>query len=66
MEMCKKADADKDKPKGIHPSHKNVRMSDASRFDFICDDCGETDDPLRLTDLGPNGGLTKPCTGPRK
>ncbi len=66
MEMCKTAAADKDAPKGIHPSHKNVRMSDASRFDFICDDCGETDDPLGLDKLGPYGTLTEPCPGPRK
>jgi hypothetical protein len=31
-------------PDKQHESHKSVRSSDASTFDFICDDCGATDD----------------------
>lgn len=30
-------------PDVCHESHKRVRGSDASTFDFICDDCGATD-----------------------
>lgn len=41
-----------------HESHKNVRSSDASTFDFICDDCGATD---RVP--GTWGTLRKPCKG---
>lgn len=41
-----------------HESHKNVRSSDASTFDFICDDCGATDDVA-----GGWGPLRKPCKG---
>lgn len=41
-----------------HESHKSVRSSDASTFDFICDDCGATDDVT-----GGWGGLRKPCKG---
>jgi hypothetical protein len=42
----------------LHPSHKSVRSSDASTFDFICDDCGATDDVT-----GGWGTLRKPCKG---
>lgn len=45
-------------PDRIHESHKSVRSSDASTFDFICDDCGSTDDVT-----GGWGGLRKPCKG---
>jgi len=41
-----------------HESHKSVRSSDASTFDFICDDCGATDDVT-----GGWGTLRKPCKG---
>ena len=41
-----------------HKSHKSVRSSDASTFDFICDDCGATDDVT-----GGWGTLRKPCKG---
>jgi hypothetical protein len=40
----------------LHESHKSVRSSDASTFDFICDDCGATD-----SITGGWGGLRKPC-----
>jgi hypothetical protein len=43
-------------PNVQHESHKSVRSSDASTFDFICDDCGATDDVT-----GGWGGLRKPC-----
>jgi hypothetical protein len=45
-------------PNKLHESHKAVRSSDASTFDFICDDCGATDSV-------PGGwaGLSKPCSG---
>lgn len=45
-------------PDRIHESHKSVRSSDASTFDFICDDCGSTDDVT-----GGWGTLRKPCKG---
>jgi len=45
-------------PDVCHESHKSVRSSDASTFDFICDDCGATD---RVT--GGWGALRKPCKG---
>lgn len=45
-------------PNKIHESHKSVRSSDASTFDFICDDCGSTDDVT-----GNWGTLRKPCKG---
>jgi hypothetical protein len=41
---------------GCHPSHRAVRFSDASTFDFICDDCGATDEVL-----GGSGRLAYPC-----
>lgn len=47
-------------PNKIHESHKSVRSSDASTFDFICDDCGATDDVT-----GGWGTLRKPCQGAR-
>ena len=47
-------------PDKIHESHKAVRSSDASTFDFICDDCGATDDVT-----GGWGTLRKPCKGAR-
>lgn len=43
-------------PDKQHKSHKSVRSSDASTFDFICDDCGATDDVT-----GGWGTLRKPC-----
>lgn len=43
-------------PNSLHASHKSVRSSDASTFDFICDDCGATDDVT-----GGWGTLRKPC-----
>ncbi len=46
----------KEWPNVKHESHKSVRSSDASTFDFICDDCGATDDVA-----GGWGGLRKPC-----
>ena len=45
-------------PNTCHESHKSVRSSDASTFDFICDDCGATDDVT-----GGWGTLRKPCKG---
>ncbi len=45
-------------PNKKHESHKSVRSSDASTFDFICDDCGATDDVT-----GGWGHLRKPCKG---
>lgn len=45
-------------PDKQHESHKAVRSSDASTFDFICDDCGATDDVT-----GGWGTLRKPCKG---
>ena len=45
-------------PDKIHESHKSVRSSDASTFDFFCDDCGATDDVT-----GGWGTLRKPCKG---
>ena len=48
-----------------HPSHQNVRFSDASTFDFVCDDCGATDNPLGLRGSDPNGDLAKPCSKPQ-
>lgn len=47
-------------PNQKHESHKAVRSSDASTFDFICDDCGATDDVA-----GGWGHLRKPCKGSR-
>lgn len=44
-------------PNVRHSSHKNVRSSDASTFDLICDDCGATDSVT-----GGWGSLRKPCT----
>lgn len=43
-------------PNKLHESHKAVRSSDASTFDFICDDCGQHDQV-------PGGwaGLSRPC-----
>lgn len=43
-------------PNKRHESHKSVRSSDASTFDFICDDCGATDSVS-----GGWGSLRKPC-----
>ena len=43
-------------PDKKHESHKSVRSSDASTFDFICDDCGATDDVTFGW-----GTLRKPC-----
>lgn len=43
-------------PDQKHESHKSVRSSDASTFDFICDDCGATDSVP-----GGWGTLRKPC-----
>jgi len=48
-------------PNVQHESHKSVRSSDASTFDFICDDCGATDDVT-----GGWGTLRKPCKGEQK
>lgn len=45
-------------PDKKHESHKSVRSSDASTFDFICDDCGATDSVT-----GGWGTLRKPCKG---
>jgi hypothetical protein len=45
-------------PNKLHPSHKSVRSSDASTFDFICDDCGSHDQVP-----GGWGSLSKPCEG---
>jgi hypothetical protein len=47
----------KEWPNRKHESHKAVRSSDASTFDFICDDCGATDSV-------PGGwaSLSRPCT----
>jgi hypothetical protein len=45
-------------PNVCHESHKNVRSSDASTFDFICDVCGATDQVP-----GGWGSLRKPCEG---
>ena len=45
-------------PNKYHESHKSLRSSDASTFDFICEDCGATDD------ITPGwGNLRKPCKG---
>lgn len=44
-------------PNKKHPTHKSVRSSDASTFDFICDDCGATDSVT-----GGWAGLSKPCS----
>lgn len=44
-------------PDKCHESYKNVRASDASSFDMICDDCGATDQAI-----GGWGELRKPCT----
>ena len=52
--LCKK----KVWPNVCHESHKNVRSSDASTFDMICDDCGATDHAK-----GGWGNLGKPCGG---
>jgi len=46
----------KEWPNRKHESHRAVRSSDASTFDFICDDCGATDDVA-----GGWGHLRKPC-----
>jgi hypothetical protein len=46
-------------PDKLHESHKAVRSSDVSTFDFICDDCGATDDVTSGW-----GGLRKPCNSP--
>lgn len=46
----------KEWPNVCHESHKSVRSSDASTFDFICDDCGATDSVP-----GGWGTLRKPC-----
>lgn len=43
-------------PNTKHKSHKNVRSSDASTFDFICDDCGAHDQVP-----GGWGSLREPC-----
>jgi hypothetical protein len=52
-----KYDPEKKKwPNTCHESHKSVRSSDASTFDFICDDCAATDDVT-----GGWGTLRKPC-----
>jgi hypothetical protein len=48
-------------PDTQHESHKSVRFSDASTFDFICDDCGATDNVT-----GGWGLLRKPCAGVAK
>lgn len=45
-------------PDQKHESHKSVRSSDASTYDFICDDCGATDSVP-----GGWGALRKPCKG---
>jgi hypothetical protein len=47
-----------ERPDVCHESHKSVRSSDASTFDFICDDCGATD-----CVTGGWGTLRKPCKG---
>ena len=44
--------------KGPHPSHK-TRMSDASTFDEICENCGATDGVF-----GGWGNLALPCPTP--
>ena len=44
-------------PNMCHESHKNVKSSDASTFDFICRDCGATDSVT-----GGWGSLRNPCT----
>lgn len=41
---------------GPHPSHKRIRGSDASSFDYICDDCGARDQVP-----GGWGSLAQPC-----
>lgn len=56
---------EKEKEASTHPSHANVRFSDASSFDFICDDCGATDNPLGLRGSDPRGDLAKPCSKSR-
>ena len=47
-------------PNKYHESHKSLRSSDASTFDFICEDCGATDDAR-----GGWAALRKPCKGDR-
>ena len=56
-EVARKALQDTEEwPNRKHESHKAVRSSDASTFDFICDDCGQHDQV-------PGGwaGLSRPC-----
>jgi hypothetical protein len=48
-------------PNKLHPSHQSVRTSDASTFDFICDDCGSHDQVP-----GSWGSLSKLCKPPSK
>jgi hypothetical protein len=47
---------EKEWPDKLHASHKAVRSSDASTFDFICDDCGARDSVT-----GGWGSLKEPC-----
>lgn len=45
-------------PDVCHDTHKNVRSSDSSSYDMVCETCGRTDH-------GPGswGDLRKPCKG---
>ena len=45
-------------PDVCHESHKNVRSSQSSHYDMICDDCGFAD-----YGNGSWGALRKPCKG---
>ena len=45
-------------PDACHESHKNVRSSDSSMYDMVCEDCGVTD-----YGSGSWGSLRKPCKG---
>lgn len=52
--LCKK----KEWPDVCHESHKNVRSSDSSSYDMVCNICGKTD-----YGSGIWGSLRKPCEG---
>lgn len=55
-DLRKRVSAGTKRPNQKHESHKAVRSSDASTFDFTCEDCGATDSVT-----GGWGGLSKPC-----
>ena len=51
---------DMPKEKGLHPSHVTRISIDASSFDYICDNCGATDEVP-----GGWGALDLPCPNPK-